>query len=212
MPHCTAYFIVSANHENMHTPRIVKKKNKKKQNTTAIKSTACWLTRRNCSSSYGGRRSRRRTAASSIGCAPGEGTALLVRALLNSPPSLPLSLLLCLHHHCASLIRHMCQRGVVSCKRTPRRCPAKAAQLSSMSVQMLEGGRIWILYSAALPPWARHRVRHLFNFISLHHWFISCFINLSQNLAGTEPLYNKGHFSGFHSCSVYICQYCLLTL
>lgn len=46
---------------------------------------------RNCSSSYGGRRSRRRTAASSIGCAPGEGTALLARALLKQP-SLPASL------------------------------------------------------------------------------------------------------------------------
>lgn len=166
MPHCTPYFTVSANHENMHTPRVVKKQH------NSHKVHSLLTHQRNCSSSYGGRRSRRRTAASSIGCAPGEGTALLARALLKQP-SLPasLSLLLRLHHHCASVIRHMCQRGVVSCKKTPRGCPAKAAELSSMSVQMLEGGRIWILYSAALPPWARHRVCHLFfqsNFISPH--------------------------------------------
>lgn len=146
-----------------YTAHVLPKKNT--QNTTAIKSTACWLTRGIVvmdADRAGGARQPLPWALLRV-----KAAARLVRALLNSPPSLVLSLLLCLHHHCASAIRQMCQRGVVVLREIPTRLRLWRQHGGKHGMSEI---KVWIVYSAAQSPW------------------ISCLIVSSQNLPATESL------------------------
>lgn len=175
MPHCTAYFTVSAK-PGKYTTHVVQKKTHPKHNSDKVHSLLTH--RRNCS--YGGRQSRRSTAASSMGFAPGEGSSSACASAAKQP-SLPRFL------SPALPAPPLCQRyktDVSTWSGALQEIPTRQWAVKAARVRRgMSERRVWIVYSAA--------ESQCLSFVYLNEilsLWISCFIASSQNLPATESL------------------------